>query len=620
MSKLDFLKQYLLNDTFLLDEFLNVANVSLRGFMFEAIWDICIKCNVVPQLSQAVAHHVEGKIETLRTTPKELVKRLRSCQVIDSVYDYLKTSKLQSGSTGGVSDITLLYMPKGQQTIKRYILISSKFFIDEKALNNYDVAALVHAMKETNTEFEVVLLVNDRKAIMNKITTTRKRQVVEFLSEGMIFDKTDLNMYLVKLRKLFGILSTTDAKNRNDKVYRDYFRHRWLPLIPYKFHHALMFNLAKILFKQGNVVVWRSQSLLTLNLSILYYILRNSEREKFYVCAPQHAQVALQKMAKQFYGYNKAYIHYGEEMPKGGFDVLFVFGVRSLKSKLLSNCMKHKCNGVLIINSRRKENNTNDNTDTIEWNIENCINIGKPGWDKYISRTLINNLQENNDQNNTNISDIVEKTLEDIYGDDVIDSYESISYAKKLITSLKNDYASNPSLEIYSVKGLTWHSNTFTKYQSICKGKKIHRHIDVLLTLLFGSRQEHNEKYVIFNRVGYQANSDILWLVSENHIQDILQCFVNNDYLKPKVFFTDRSKRQDGVANVFLASDFDETTNYNNIILTNPTVTFDDVLKYVSGVYDVNEGRKITIVDFSNNRIQRYKEMFNEGVFDLDCQ
>lgn len=230
-------------------------------------------------------------------------------------------------------------------------------------------------------------------------------------------------------------------------------------------------------------------------------------------------------------------------------------------------------------------------------------------------------MQENNDQNDTYIRNVVEKALEDIYGDDVMDTYEDTSYANKLMTSLKNDYINNPSLEIYSVKGLTWHSNTFKKFQSIFEGKTIHRHIDVLLTLLFGSRQEHNEKYVIYNRVGYQANSNILWLVPENHIQNILQCFVNNDYLKSKVFLTvDRSKQQEGVANVCLASDFDESTKFCNIIVTNPIVTCDDVMKYINGVYDANEERKITVVDFSNNRIQRYKEIFNEGIFDLDCQ
>lgn len=189
MTKYSFLMDYLQKEDYTIDDFIGIRDPSLRGFLYEAIWDLYIKCNIVPELRQPEYQHVQGKIEHLGNALKHPPK------MIHDISFYLKNTKLQSGSTGGVSDITL-------RKKDHFMLISSKFYIAEKTLDKYDIESLYHAISSTKHTFDIILLVHHKAPFRTKRIISK-----EHLKDNIyaLYDILDAGIYLLQLRKLVRI-------------------------------------------------------------------------------------------------------------------------------------------------------------------------------------------------------------------------------------------------------------------------------------------------------------------------------------------------------------------------------------------------------------------------------
>jgi len=72
------------------------------------------------------------------------------------------------------------------------------------------------------------------------------------------------------------------------------------------------------------------------------------------------------------------------------------------------------------------------------------------------------------------------------------------------------------------------------------------------------------------------------------------------------------------ILNVILTSDLENIDTYNDIIVTDAAVSFTKLSKYIQAVYDANKGRKISLVDFNNKRIEEFKNIFHFDIFDPD--
>lgn len=189
MSKWDFLQDYLLNDAYTLEDFLNVPSASLRGFLYEAIWDICIRTNTLPAFTSKDYVFYIGKVG-IREQKRPMT----------SLYEYLKTSLVQSGNMAGVSDITL-----GHRKTKTLILFTCKYYMDEKAITRYDIAALHYEMLGSNEPYELVLLVRSKAGLYTKIRNSHKKHTVEWMKH--IYDVEDLRVALCRVREGFRMLS-----------------------------------------------------------------------------------------------------------------------------------------------------------------------------------------------------------------------------------------------------------------------------------------------------------------------------------------------------------------------------------------------------------------------------
>jgi hypothetical protein len=325
MSKLRFLEDYLLNEEYILDDFLNVQNASLRGFLYEAIWDVCIKCDVVPTLDRGVAYHMNGKIEAPANENfyiAALAKKFDRLEVVSDLYAYLAKNKVQSGNTGGISDITL----RLRDDPNAYVLISCKYYLNEKAIMNYDIAAIQHAMKHHDTvkSFEIVLLVADKAALLRKIQKSHKRHTKASMKR--IFDEKDLRVAFGRLRQLFGTLRKVQAATgqTDKKLFKGYFAaSTWKPLAPTDFHGQLWRNLA---LGTDRTVMWNSCMPNALRRAVVFAM--SSEMGKRYaiVCDAPAVQAYRKALGECFEGaYVQVRFHTRiEEADDGQTDVVFV--------------------------------------------------------------------------------------------------------------------------------------------------------------------------------------------------------------------------------------------------------------------------------------------------------
>ena len=105
-----------------LQTLLNKTNkASKKGYLYEKLWDIIIKCGYCPNFNSSLFQHMDGNIN------------MGKMKVIKDLEYYLKNNKIFSKNKGGSSDITL------QKNDGTWIFISSKFYNDDskKSIKDY---------------------------------------------------------------------------------------------------------------------------------------------------------------------------------------------------------------------------------------------------------------------------------------------------------------------------------------------------------------------------------------------------------------------------------------------------------------------------------------------------
>ena len=107
-----------------LETLLNKYNeASKKGYLYEKIWDIIIKCGCCINFNNNLFQHMDGNIN------------LSKMKIIKDLEYYLKQNKIFSKNKGGSSDITLL------KNNEIWIFISSKFYNNDskKSIKDYEV-------------------------------------------------------------------------------------------------------------------------------------------------------------------------------------------------------------------------------------------------------------------------------------------------------------------------------------------------------------------------------------------------------------------------------------------------------------------------------------------------
>ena len=167
---------------------------SLKGFVFERLWDIIIKFGFCPIFSNSKFIHKignanNGKLKTLENLNK-----------------YITDEKVCSGNSGGCSDITL--QNKQDNT---FIFISSKFpkssedITKEKSVDYYDIQNIIamrDKYKEIYKNYDIFLVVPDKNKVLSKVKSSKKssQYITDYIKEEKLLDKNDLNKYFLEFK------------------------------------------------------------------------------------------------------------------------------------------------------------------------------------------------------------------------------------------------------------------------------------------------------------------------------------------------------------------------------------------------------------------------------------
>ena len=214
---------------------------SEKGFIFERLWDVCIKfgfCDIFP--NSTFTHQI-GNVNNANIKP------------LTTFTNYLN-EKIISGNSGGCSDITLY-----DQLNDTYVFISSKYpktpdDIKNKKLVSYydiqDINSVISHNKHIYKNISVYILVPSKKSVLDKVknANTSSEHITKFMTDEHILDKDDLNKCFLKFKQ--DIL-------KNIEIYGDNINYDELYLtqksnLSMRFHQELITRKTSNLIEEGN--------------------------------------------------------------------------------------------------------------------------------------------------------------------------------------------------------------------------------------------------------------------------------------------------------------------------------------------------------------------------------
>jgi hypothetical protein len=198
-----------------IDEILDICkNQSEKGFIYERIWDICIKfgfCNHFqkPDFTHMIGNMNNGNLKPLTT------------------FKHYLAEKVVSGNTSGCSDISLF-----NNTNNSYTFISCKYpksnddIANQKSVAYYDIQNIISVIddnKHIYQEFEIYLLVPDKELVLKKMKKANKSSnyITKYMNEDTILDKNDLNKCFLQFKAdiLKHINTCKSGKINYDDIY-----------------------------------------------------------------------------------------------------------------------------------------------------------------------------------------------------------------------------------------------------------------------------------------------------------------------------------------------------------------------------------------------------------------
>jgi hypothetical protein len=667
MSKYDFLRNYLINPTYSIHDFLYIKDASLRGFIFETMWDICFKCNVVPEYDRSSINHLNGKIEDMRMEEHRILKsyknKLKNLELeddfeskkavldekkkkdIDNIFtdqfsklntiknlqSYLRSNKVRSGSNAGISDITMK-----SKNDKKFIFVSSKYYINEKSVTQYDISHIIHATKEMNIEYNIVLVVNDKASFQRKINRSHKDYVIKSIKT--IFDKNDLELFINNIRKMFIRLklNTTTKSDEYDELFNKYFvdlGDKWKPLLPTRFENHMFFVMTENLTKISKPIIWYSMKPNTMIISMVYFMF-SKPNLKYSICVHKSHLTKINYVGhinsrmSAYFGLDKVNItfHSSVESISKDCDILFSiidnteeqYRAIEIKSNELIKTNSYFCSIILYNNYLYPDKKNLDQV--IKWSIEDDLKM------KYMTIDTFTKYLSDNFHNKEYI---FENIMEDMYG---IKEFGLIS--NETINHMIGLYDKQPIINLFTNKNYKYKGNTFSRYEflfrneiSINKILKDPKKICLLIDVLFGTNDTIHENYIYRNRIAKdyhirntnsnsnsKPNKIMLLLPELADETKIKECFIDNEYISQRYSYNKKDTINKGKQLIISYSKVDISDIPNlvdTIIILDDNIKIDLIMKILSTLIPTATIDKINIIDFQEKRISQINELFN---------
>ena len=154
-------------------------NQSEKGFIYERLWDVCIKFGFCNHFQKSDFTHMIGNMNNGNLKP------------LTTFTSYL-TEKVVSGNSSGCSDISLF-----NNADDTFTFISSKYpkskddITKQKSVAYYDIQniiSVIDANKHIYPNFKICLLVPDKKSVLEKVKNANKSSnyITKYMTEQNI--------------------------------------------------------------------------------------------------------------------------------------------------------------------------------------------------------------------------------------------------------------------------------------------------------------------------------------------------------------------------------------------------------------------------------------------------
>jgi hypothetical protein len=253
-------------------------NRSYRGFVYERLWDICIKFGVVDYLTMKKNEENKGEIKDTGVT------KYNTCHLfgnpnrenIDFKKDCWKgefgrylNENIQSGNSGGYSDISFInkYTDKVGDKEEVYF-ISVKYYEKDKSVDNYDIGklcTLVEKHSGENRGINVLIFVKDKETLIKKFNKQQRSSdiMMKYIDPNgdktypNIYGETDLEQNIYKLKLLLEQYNYLQDEDNNKLFESEYLKVLKQPFIP-RFHQKLFIDkINELIIKENekNILV-----------------------------------------------------------------------------------------------------------------------------------------------------------------------------------------------------------------------------------------------------------------------------------------------------------------------------------------------------------------------------
>ena len=189
-------------------------NQSEKGFIYERLWDVCIKFGFCNHFQKSDFTHMIGNMNNGNLKPL-------------TTFTHYLTEKVVSGNSSGCSDISLF-----NNADDTFTFISSKYpkskddITKQKSVAYYEVQniiSVIDANKHIYPNFKICLLVPDKKSVLEKVKNANKSSnyITKYMTEQNILDKNDLNKCFLRFKAdmLKHMKASKIGKINYDEIY-----------------------------------------------------------------------------------------------------------------------------------------------------------------------------------------------------------------------------------------------------------------------------------------------------------------------------------------------------------------------------------------------------------------
>jgi len=255
---------------------------SYRGFVYERLWDICIKFGVVDYL-------------TMKNNETDDYKEYNTCHLFGNLnretidyedkcwsgqFEKYLGDNIQSGNSGGYSDISFVNQYKIKDEDGKWIekediyFISVKYYEKEKGVGDYDIGKLCTLIEKhkgkhgDNRTIHILIFVKDKEDVIKKFNKQQKSsdimmKYIDPKGDGTfpnIYDEKDLEQAITKLKLLleqYNYLEDEISRTRFSVGKDSYLQILKSPFVP-RFHQKLFIDkINELILKDGekNILV-----------------------------------------------------------------------------------------------------------------------------------------------------------------------------------------------------------------------------------------------------------------------------------------------------------------------------------------------------------------------------